>query len=221
MDHLKSVLLRERSQTKMTMYCLTPFIWDVQTGHACRDRREIRGCLGQAVGMENECRYRGRARAAVMEMFSKHIVVVVIWLSEFLEITEFILKNKWILWHVHQQSFFFFGWTASSLRHVVLAAPWHVGSSIPEWGWNSCALYWKMDSQPLDHQGSPGKALFKKKIKWKALEIIFFFGSISKETPLKFTLRITLPSLFRWLFLWKVSENPRTGVLSHINENNK
>ena len=108
MDHLKSVLLRERSQTKMTMYCLTPFIWDVQTGHACRDRRAIRGCLGQAVGMENECRYRGRARAAVMEMFSKRIVVVVIWLSEFLEITEFILKNKWILWHVHPQSFFFF-----------------------------------------------------------------------------------------------------------------
>ena len=47
----------------------------------------------------------------------------------------------------------------------------------PDQGWNSCALHCKVDSQPLDHQGSPEKAysevmkesssIFLKKIKIK------------------------------------------------------
>ena len=30
---------------------------------------------------------------------------------------------------------------------------------VPEQGWNPCPLHWQVDSQPLDHQGSPGFTL--------------------------------------------------------------
>ena len=34
----------------------------------------------------------------------------------------------------------------------------------PDQGSNLCALHWQADSQPLHHQGSPGKFIFKKLI---------------------------------------------------------
>ena len=39
---------------------------------------------------------------------------------------------------------------------------------IPDQGLNLCPLRWKVDSHPLDHQGSPRMAvLIRPKIKWK------------------------------------------------------
>ena len=35
-----------------------------------------------------------------------------------------------------------------------LVAPQHMGSQFPDQGLNLCPLHWKMNSQPLDHQGS-------------------------------------------------------------------
>ena len=44
---------------------------------------------------------------------------------------------------------------AQLLRCMGFAAPWHVGSQLPDWGSNLCPLQRKVNSQPLDHQGSP------------------------------------------------------------------
>ena len=48
---------------------------------------------------------------------------------------------------------------AQSLWHVGLVATRHGGEAcgiIPDQGSNSRPLHWQEDSQPLDHQGSPG-----------------------------------------------------------------
>ena len=69
-----------------------------------------------------------------------------------------------LLWPVG--AFFSFGMRASSrrpLEHTGSAAaarglrfPQHVGSWFPNQRLSSCPLHWKVDSQPPDHQGSPG-----------------------------------------------------------------
>ena len=46
-----------------------------------------------------------------------------------------------------------------SLWYVVLVAQQHVGSWFPDQGWNPCPLHCKVDSSPLDHQGSSWASL--------------------------------------------------------------
>ena len=45
-----------------------------------------------------------------------------------------------------------------SLCHVSLAAPHPMASQLPNQGLHSCSLHWKVDSLPLDPQGSPQKS---------------------------------------------------------------
>lgn len=49
-----------------------------------------------------------------------------------------------------------------SLQHSNLVAPWHVGSWSSDQRSNPHPLYWKTDSLPLDHQGSPPGSVFQK-----------------------------------------------------------
>ena len=60
--------------------------------------------------------------------------------------------------------FFFWMWTISKLSTkfcyniayaLALLAARHVGSQLPDQGWNPHPLHWKAKSQPLDRQGSP------------------------------------------------------------------
>ena len=52
------------------------------------------------------------------------------------------------------------GSRAQQLRRRGLVALQHVGSQFPDQGSNPNPLHWKVDSQPLDHQGSPSHLIF-------------------------------------------------------------
>ena len=51
------------------------------------------------------------------------------------------------------------------LWHPGVGALWHVGSEFPNLESNLCPVYWKVNSSPLDHQGSPSLQVFKKFVK--------------------------------------------------------
>ena len=53
------------------------------------------------------------------------------------------------------------GWDGKKL-FFLLFWQWHVGCSLPEKGSNPSPLHWKVDSLPLDHQGSTRKTCFTK-----------------------------------------------------------
>lgn len=43
-------ILSERNQSEKTVYYVTPLLWNVQTRHICRDRKQISHCLEQGEG---------------------------------------------------------------------------------------------------------------------------------------------------------------------------
>ena len=66
---------------------------------------------------------------------------------------------------------------AQQLWHMGLVAPWHVGSQFPDQGLNLRPLHCKVDSLPLDHQGSPLREDFEfpQSMEWEFESILFRF----------------------------------------------
>lgn len=53
--NLRNPGLSESSQTQKTIYCVIPFIGNVQNRHICSDKRHIRACLGPGIKIGIEC----------------------------------------------------------------------------------------------------------------------------------------------------------------------
>ena len=51
---------------------------------------------------------------------------------------------------------------AQQWAHAQYVVGQHIGCQFPDQGLNSSALYWKAESYPLDHKGSPGRSNFIK-----------------------------------------------------------
>lgn len=52
MDELTSITLSEKNQAKKAMYCIMPFIWDVQDKQMCRNRNYINGFQGLGMSVQ-------------------------------------------------------------------------------------------------------------------------------------------------------------------------